>query len=191
MDRLKSYLVFASLFSTPTLAEPAGVALGKEWVANDGSHLLVFSAEGLPPGVTIDRKTGVISGIISRAAPWKSSDVFTVLVSFHNSAGAVGKTKIDIRPVNSPPVAVDDEVELVGGKGVPLQIDALINDSDPDEDTLTLIAARSDHGTVVTASEGIMLYLPNERSRDGTIDYHVGDGHGGVASARVTIKSKD
>lgn len=151
------------------------------------SGRLIFSANGLPPGMAISRQTGEISGKISRTANWKAGDVFNVTIKFHNGDGASGKTAIDIHPQNSLPTAVDDVIDVpMGGGSVPVPIAVLENDFDADGDSVRIVSARSNHGTIVTWDSGL-LYFPHSNMVEDEILYTVHDGHGGLSSAKVRI----
>src|SRR5207249_80410 len=63
-------------------------------------------------------------------------------------------------------------------------------DTDPDNDSLTVIAVtatESTHGTVSLAN-GFVTYVPDRNySGPASFDYSVSDGHGGFATGTVTL----
>ena len=84
------------------------------------------------------------------------------------------------------PVAVDDTAETV--EETPVTIDVLVNDTDPEDDPLTITEATSDDGTVVINDDGTLTFTPNEDFfGEAVIDYTVTDGNGGFDDARVFV----
>ena len=105
----------------------------------------------------------------------------------YGKADALAAVDIAINPGNSPPVAVDDSVDLVGKK---ILIPVLVNDYDPDGDALTIVdVGRPAYGRVYIVDGGQQLYY---RARRGSIvsdsfTYIIDDGNGGAATATVTV----
>ena len=67
-------------------------------------------------------------------------------------------------------------------------IDVLSNDSDPDNDTLTVTAATASNGSVTINPDGTIDYTPNANfSGSDTINYTISDGNGGTANSTVLI----
>ena len=91
-----------------------------------------------------------------------------------------------LKPRNHPPIAVPDNTTTKSG--VPVSIDVKANDSDPDNDPLTLaIATQPTQGTA-TIEEGLIVYTPNpDFAGNDTLVYRITDGNGGSAEAQVTI----
>ena len=88
--------------------------------------------------------------------------------------------------VNHPPMANDDNATT--SKDIPVSIDVLANDSDPDGDTLNIASVSNpSHGNAAIQA-GKVLYTPNA-SFIGTdsFTYTISDGHGGSASATVIV----
>jgi VCBS repeat-containing protein len=92
---------------------------------------------------------------------------------------------------NEPPVAVDDEINTA--KGTPGDTNVLVNDSDPDDDPLTIVSwTQAANGTVVCAVVPTdCTYTPNDLGFFGSdsFTYTVSDGNGGtdVGTVAVTI----
>ena len=90
-------------------------------------------------------------------------------------------------PPNVPPEAVDDEESTF--ESVPVVIDVLENDSDPEDDPLTIDSVTPPaNGIAVISGPDTVTYTPNPgfRAMDG-FDYTILDGRGGTASASVVI----
>ena len=105
-----------------------------------------------------------------------------------------GTASLDITPVNDAPVAgddiyiIDEDTTLAAVVGVD---DLLLNDSDLDGDTLSVVTtpiADVSNGVLVLNTDGTFTYTPNPdfNGLDGFI-YQVVDGKGGSAQGSVTI----
>jgi outer membrane protein OmpA-like peptidoglycan-associated protein len=88
---------------------------------------------------------------------------------------------------NQPPVAQDDSTS-VAPDSLDNPIAVLVNDSDPDGDTLALTAVGSPaHGTAVIAADGV-AYTPTAGFLgEDSFTYTISDGRGGEASATVHV----
>ncbi|MDR2710397.1 MAG: OmpA family protein [Burkholderiales bacterium] len=87
---------------------------------------------------------------------------------------------------NQPPVAVNDYA--IAGFNQPVDIDVLANDYDPDGDKLTITSFTQPHNGTVTQNGNILTY----RARTNFVgndyfQYTISDGHGGTATATVTV----
>ncbi|MCG7516306.1 tandem-95 repeat protein, partial [Vibrio sp. MMH1-50] len=83
---------------------------------------------------------------------------------------------VTVNPVNDAPVAVNDTVST--DEDTAVTIDVLANDSDPENDTLTITAASvpAEQGTV-TIVDGKLVFTPAENfNGDATISYTILDG---------------
>ncbi|EKY4194298.1 tandem-95 repeat protein, partial [Vibrio harveyi] len=83
---------------------------------------------------------------------------------------------VTVNPVNDAPVAVNDTVST--DEDIAVTIDVLANDSDPENDTLTITAASvpAEQGTV-TIVDGKLVFTPAENfNGDATISYTISDG---------------
>jgi VCBS repeat-containing protein len=97
---------------------------------------------------------------------------------------------ITVNPVNDSPVAVNDTYAV--GEGTTLNVSSpgvLANDSDPDGDGLTAALQNEPaHGTVTLNANGSFQYTPTAGYfGPDSFTYSAEDGHGGSASAAVTI----
>lgn len=121
---------------------------------------------------------------------------------------SIGETENDIDAglvaLNSAPEADDDAAETCAS--VPVSIDVLDNDSDPEGDTLTITSvdgkAITEGGSVTLDSGVIVSLIGGELVVDGsatyegllfeeyateTFSYHISDGQGGTAEANVEV----
>ncbi|MBA4387073.1 MAG: hypothetical protein C0404_03770 [Verrucomicrobia bacterium] len=87
---------------------------------------------------------------------------------------------------NRPPVAVDDSATVVRDTGGTIQV--LANDSDLDDDTLTIAAVTQPaHGTVSNSATQVS-YVPGAfYLGPDTFTYTISDGYGGVATGTVSV----
>lgn len=105
--------------------------------------------------------------------------------------GTVAQTvTITINGVNDLPIAVDDTATT--DENTPFIIataQLLANDSDPDDDTLTIASVgNANHGTVAFDNNGDILFTPTDNfSGQATFDYTANDGHNGTDTATVTV----
>jgi len=88
---------------------------------------------------------------------------------------------------NTPPVAVNDTATTT--INTPVDIQVLANDSDINEDTLSISAVTvSENDGNVTIVDNIIRYTPpSDFSGEDSFVYSISDGHGGEANATVTV----
>ncbi len=96
--------------------------------------------------------------------------------------------QVDSIPENNPPGAGDDFAETT--QEVPVIVDVLANDSDPDGDALTLdsIVIPPQNGQAIINPDNTITYIPDPVfvGQD-SFDYEVSDGNGGTNTALVTV----
>ncbi len=92
-------------------------------------------------------------------------------------------------PINNGPIAVNDSTK-VSCNGGPVTINVLGNDSDADNDALSVIGfTQPANGTVTQVSNGVFEYTPNGKAcgLDDQFTYTISDGNGGTDTATVTV----
>lgn len=135
--------------------------------------------EGLEEGMEIHSVK-----VILDVTPWgpnpKSGDGGDGKVFFFGDKG-------QMQPENNPPVAENDV--FTGEFGQDIEGNVLDNDSDPDDDPLTVISNTDpEFGTVVVNPDGTFVYTPNEGFfGTDSFTYTISDGRGGEDSATVEI----
>lgn len=180
--------------SPPTaIADSASVARGGtvdiEVLANDsdadGTELTVRSITSPMNGSAFIRDKAVV--VYSPAAGFGGTEMFSYEVV--DQDGDVATATITVTVANGVPIAVNDSAQTV--KDTAVVIDVLANDSDPDGDTLTVVAVApqlTGFGTVEIQSDNTILYTPNPGWWGGDeFTYTISDGFGGEASAQVTL----
>ncbi len=177
----------------------------------DTSDKLTYTANGLPPGLSIDPNTGVITGTIDHSASQGGNNgVYTVTVTATDPSGATTSQSFDWDVTNPAPTALDDAGQT--DEDTTLSVDAangvLSNDNDPDGDTLTVTEVNGSAagvGSVVTGSGGGTFTLNADGSytfnpgadfqnlaagekTSSSITYLVSDGEGGTSTATLTVE---
>jgi hypothetical protein len=181
---------------TPPAGQPIGtqrgadgsavtLPLGPYFTDADGDTLS-YSATGLPAGLSIDPATGTISGTINRSASQANGGVYDITVTANDGHGGTSSEGFRWIVTNPAPIARNDSAS--GTEDQSLIIAPLANDSDPDGDPLSIVAAAAGHGSVAINPDGTITYTPNANfNGTDTIAYTISDGQGGTASATITV----
>ena len=148
----------------------------------DGDSLTVTAVTQPANGVVT-----LVGGVVRYTpnANYNGSDSFTYTVS-DGSLTATATVTLAVRPVNRAPLAVNDSfsVEENSTNNV---LDVRANDSDPDNDALTIVAVGAASNGVVTHDGAVVRYTPNANYRGAdSFTYTVSDGSL-TATATVTI----
>ncbi|MEW6320219.1 MAG: Ig-like domain-containing protein [Acidobacteriota bacterium] len=136
--------------------------------------------------------TVVLAGgqvVFTPAPNFSGTASFDYTVSDGNGGTDTATVTVNVVNANDDPVAVDDTAAT--DEDTPLTIAAatlLANDTDADDDTLTITAVDTPvNGTVqLVGSQVIFTPAPNFFGT-ASFDYTVSDGHGGTATATVTV----
>ncbi|NQV06652.1 putative Ig domain-containing protein [bacterium] len=147
---------------------------------------LTFSATGMPSGIAIDRPTGVISGVVGEIGE------FDVLVRVTDTLGASASSSFRwvVLPVpDQPPTAFDDELTIVAGSDSGrISIDVLANDTDPENQMLTIVSEGPARSGEVSVEDGLILFTPPDEWWGVVIfPYTIADEAGNEDSATVSI----
>ncbi len=146
---------------------------------------LTFTATGLPPGLSIDNNTGIISGTIDPGA--SSGGPYTVEVVATDPSGESATDTFSWTVENIPPVAEDDSFATSEDTSVSGSVTG--NDSDPDGDTATFTTLSGPaNGTLDWNTDGTFTYTPDpDFNGTDSFVYEVADADGATATAVVTI----
>ncbi|MDJ0822060.1 MAG: Hint domain-containing protein [Paracoccaceae bacterium] len=167
-----------------------------------------FDEEGNPVPVTLTPETVDVS-VLGQTASGGTETVFTdaagsILVTINEPVsrieiiyenGGDGQQGVTISDVNFttvdidgnlPPTANDDTATTPEDTAV--VIDVLANDTDPENDPLTVTGATALNGTVSINTDNTLLYTPNpDYSGPDTITYTIEDTAGNPATGEVAV----
>jgi hypothetical protein len=105
-----------------------------------------------------------------------------------SSSSQASPTQTPSEPDNHAPVAAADSATVA--EDAVMEVGVLDNDSDPDDDPLSVsVQTAPQHGTAVVIAAGAIRYTPlaNFSGAD-SLQYEVNDGHGGTASALLSLQ---
>ncbi len=118
---------------------------------------------------------------------FNGSDTITYTITDPDGNTSTSTVNVTVNPVNDNPDANNDNATT--NTGTPVVIFPLLNDTDPDHDTLSIVGTpTSADGTVQVNDDGSVTFTPD----DGfigttTIEYEVSDGNGGTDTATITV----
>ncbi len=98
---------------------------------------------------------------------------------------ANGDGIVDKDAANNAPIAIDDNATVESTQ--PFMIDVLANDSDINNDSLSIVNVVADSGSVKTINDQIEFIAPSNYLGEITIDYTIADAIGDVAQAKVFL----
>jgi len=118
---------------------------------------------------------------------FNGTDTFTYTAFDGADHSNIATVTIGVTPVNDPPDAVDDQATTEEDQFVDIAV--LVNDTDPDGDTLTITFVGSPlHGTAEDNEDGTIRYTPNAGyTGSDDFSYTIGDGHDGADTASVHV----
>ncbi|QUJ77526.1 tandem-95 repeat protein [Sulfitobacter albidus] len=153
----------------------------------DGDPLTVVVATS-PNGDVVINDDGTLT--FTPDPDFNGEAIITYDIIDGNGGRDVGEVVVTVNPVNDGPAAEDDVADT--NLNTPVIIPVLANDSDPEGDPLTVIAASSPNGDVVINDDGTVTFTPDpDFFGDATINYTIGDGNGGTDPAIVTVTVRD
>ncbi len=169
--------------SSGTLTTAEGTASSVGLVATDADGDQLTYAVGTQPAhgsVSLSGSTLTYTPAAGYAGP----DSFTFTASDAVSTSAPATVTVTVTAVNHPPTLSVDQLHTIAGTPVSTTVAV----SDPDGDTVTITGVSTpDHGSV-TWSGLTITYTPATRSGTETFEVTVADGHGGTATAEVSVE---
>ena len=150
----------------------------------DGSGLSLTSATATNGLVSMNLDNGTLT--YTPDANFYGVDTIIYSVSDTYGGFSSATVAVTVTPVNVGPVASDDTILL--NENTTVNIDVLSNDSDDDNDALSVISATTLNGTVIINPDGTLDYTPNPNfNGTDSINYEINDGRGGISSAIVKV----
>ena len=151
--------------STPASSSPNGSINSYTWAFDDGSTA---------SGPVVDHA-------------YSEPGTYTVGLLVTDTTGQTGRVALSpVEFVSHDPVARDDTATT--DEDTPITIDVAANDTDPDDDTITVVQANDGAKGSVSIVSGKLVYTPKpDVTGADTISYSISDGRGGTASVSVVI----
>ena len=151
---------------------------------------MTVNADGTATFVTLDTDGDGIAGYPIDEVPFVGfSATFSGDAIFLESDIAeetIGTVTVDVVAVNDDPIANSDTASV--NEDALITIDILGNDTDVENDTLTVTSASATNGTVTINADGTLDYLGNLNFYGtDTITYVISDGNGASATSTVTV----
>ncbi|MCK5584514.1 tandem-95 repeat protein, partial [Candidatus Bipolaricaulota bacterium] len=150
----------------------------------DGDDLVVQSVTQPENGSVVNNGLDVV---YTPDPEFNGVDSFTYTLSDGNGETAIATVTVAVAAVNDPPVAQDDAA--ITGEDTAVTILVLLNDSDPENDVLSVESiSQPRHGAAVFNGTSIVYTPdPNYVGVD-SFTYTISDGHGGASTATVSIE---
>lgn len=121
------------------------------------------------------------------AAVFTGTDSFSYTVSDGNGGSATATVSVQVFEVNSAPTAADDIFTVDEDSGANI-LNVLVNDTDPEGDTLTITAVTQPVSATVVNNGTSVSYTPAVNFNGSTsFTYTIDDGNGNSATANVTV----
>ncbi|GAC22237.1 Ig-like domain-containing protein [Paraglaciecola arctica] len=161
-------------------------------VSDADGDTVTFSIGGQPSWMLFDTATGRLSGTPQQDDVELSSHI---IITVNDKSGADNATaklsfSVAVSNVNQAPKAVADSAEFKLNDSNTYTLDVLSNDSDLDNDSLSISGANSSIGTV--KAEGVNLTLTTQAGFIGQVQlrYTITDGHNTFADTTVDVLIK-
>ncbi|MDG2136723.1 MAG: retention module-containing protein, partial [Luminiphilus sp.] len=196
-------IVFINVNDPPPPPNLAPDAVDDDYVVSFGGELsgnVILENDSDPEGdaLTITSNTSPQFGdlvlnadgsfIYAPAPGFSGSDQFTYTITDGNGNQDTATVQITVSEAsNSPPDALNDAVATAFESAI--DINVLANDSDPENDPLSVISnTQPSNGTVAINPDGTFTYSPNTGfSGSDVFEYTISDGQGGEDTATVTV----
>lgn len=149
-------------------------------VEND--PLIITSASSSNGTVTQPNSTSLL---YTPSANFFGTNTINYAVSDQNGGTATGTITVTVTESNNAPVAVNDTANVFAGETV--VISPLSNDTDADNETLSLVSASVDNGSLSVNANNISYTAPSNTSGTATITYTVADTRNAQATGTVTV----
>ena len=153
---------------------------------NNDSLTVTAITQGTHGTVIIDPVSG--NPIYTPDTNFNGTDTFTYTIDDGNGGTDTATVTVNVAPVNDGPDAVLDVIGTP--EDTPVTVTVLENDTDPDNDTLNVVAVTqgTNGSVVIDPVSGNPVYTPNTNfNGTDTFTYTIDDGNGGTDTATVTV----
>ena len=143
--------------AAPSLADgQGGIAIATAGGFSDANgNPLTYAASGLPVGLSIDPKTGAITGTLDRnASTGGDHGRYTVTVTASDGLGGTATQTLTIAAANQAPVVGTNTADQHGQDGQTVSLDTAPAFADPNGDALTYSAANLPPGLSIDPTTG-------------------------------------
>ena len=138
-----------------------------------------------PPRSTLSRHDALPISY-TPPADFDGAATATYTISDGNGGTATASISFTVEGVNDAPIALDDTAVVDEDASVTVAV--LANDSDIDEDVLSVSAASSAQGSAVITADSQVTFSPNaDFNGEATVSYTVSDGNGATDTATITV----
>jgi len=150
----------------------------------DGDSLTVLSSSATNGTVAIQSDQTIV---YTPTTDFTGTDTMTYTISDGQGGTATSTVTVTVNvQINRAPVANVDTA--VTNENTSTVINAISNDTDADDDTITVESASALNGSVLVQSDQSLLYTPNNDFYGiDTISYTIIDGQGGSANSTVAV----
>lgn len=172
---------------TATTAEDTAVTifiLGNDMDPSGGFPILTGVTPGAHGTISINGDSSIT---YTPFANFFGTDSLTYTIADGDGDLDTATISITVTAVNDVPNAVNDAVSTL--EDTPVTIDVRANDSDPENDQLSVITtSQPAFGTLASNADGTLTYTPAVNySGNASFTYTITDGNGGSDTATVTI----
>jgi hypothetical protein len=144
-------------------------------VTDPDEDTLTFSIENKPTWASFDTATGALTGTPAKEHVGTTSGI-VISVSDGEFTASLDAFNLEVINVNGAPVAVDDNFTQPFSGNHTYVLDVLSNDTDPDEDSLTITAAKASIGLVSMQNNKLLFTAPDNFSGTASFSYSITDG---------------
>jgi hypothetical protein len=136
---------------------------------------ITFNIENKPNWASFDTATGALTGTPAKEHVGTTSGI-VISVSDGEFTASLDAFNLEVINVNGAPVAVDDNFTQPFSGNHTYVLDVLVNDTDPDEDSLTITAAKASIGLVSMQNNKLLFTAPDNFSGTASFSYSITDG---------------
>ncbi len=150
----------------------------------DGDPLILTAVTAPAHGVAAIAGTMIV---YTPAVGFSGTDTFGYTISDGHGGSASANVSVGVAAQpNRPPRAVNDSASTTFGR--PVTISVLANDTDPDGNSLTIASVTQPVGGSVAINGSTLVFTPTAGfSGTARFTYTIDDGHGGTATASVSV----